>query len=384
MPALLARRLTAAVAVLVLPLVAVAGCGAQKKASIRGELTAAGQSLQDAKALTVTVHVQDVKDALRGLLTKAPGGSAPQIADAVLLGSVAVTVDAAGNKTLRELGAGATTAPTAERLKSLNMAIVVSGKDGPLAQLRLVEGVLYANVDLTKIKALVESRGTKDFDAKLDAAGEGAPPVFAQLLKDIRAGKWVKLSLVDHLKEITSLTSGLSPQAGAASKSPAPTFDKTLFDKLYAAIKPYVTVTDANNSSQDRVLDVKVALKPAVKAALASFKGAPGFAALDSLDTAKLDTLKDGTVNGTITLKKSHLTKITLDLASVQAVSPSKSGDVVTGGLLVVDIDDSAAELTAPTDVSSTDLDKLFSELFSGLLGSRRGSQPSNTTPLQS
>lgn len=371
------RRLAAGALVLVLPLAAVAGCGAEKKRTIKAELASAQTNLESSKATSLTVRLDDTKGAIAKLAAK-DGKSA--VTDAFLKGSVTFTIDPAGSATMKQLSEDktATTADVKAQLKKVNFSVLVRDDKADLGELRLVEGTLFVHVNLAEVGRLAEESGVKDFDAQLDESAQSMDPRLAAALKDVRAGKWIALPIADYLDQLKGLAETFGGMAIPTPK-PGATFDSQALGKdLFAAVKPYIKVTDANDSSSDRVLDVKVQVRPALKAALAVLKAAkdlPFAAALGAFDAAEIDkNVTDGTANGTLTLKSGHLTQATLDLESIRLLSTDPGTDSAAGGMLVMDLDDSAQELKAPDNVSSFDLGALVKEFLANFDPSGDGS----------
>jgi hypothetical protein len=132
-------------------------------------------------------------------------------------------------------------------------------------------------------------------------------------------------------------------------------------------------VTDANDDSAKRVLDLKVQVRPALKAALAVLKVSkdlPFQEGLTEVTDADIDeAVKDGTAHGTITLEDSHFTQFTVDIESVRSLDPEADGAALTGSRMVLDVDDSADALTAPTDVSTFDLGEFLDSMLEDIEG---------------
>ncbi|MGZ6792981.1 MAG: hypothetical protein ACXVFV_08505 [Mycobacteriales bacterium] len=363
-------RLAAGTLVLALPLAAAAGCGVEKRQSVKAELTAAEHHLGASRSASFTLRVDDSKGSLAALATK--DGSTPKaLAQDLLRTSITYTVDAAGNATLAGLS-GRATGSLAEQLKKVDASVLVRDGSAELGELRLVAGVLYARVDLTEIGRLAEEGGVEDFDRKLDDAVASADPRLATGLKDVRAGKWVRLPLASYLDKFQELAkgfTGITPEATTPGKADYDGLGK----RLFAAVKPYVKVTDANDSSSDRVLDVDVKARPAVKAALAVLqaeKGLPFAGLLRGTTPADVDSkLADGTAHGTITLASGHLKQVTVDMESIRSLDPKPGKDRLTGSSVVLDVDDSAGRVSAPTDLSSFDLGALIDSFLSQAQG---------------
>lgn len=360
-----ATRLVGGVVAVVLPFAAVAACGIEKKLTIKQEFSAAKANLSKSKAVSFTFHLRDDKGSLAKLANK--DGSTPKaVTDAMLHGSVTVTFDPAG--------IGPSTCAAAGGLKAaFNKAafsIAVNSDHAEVAELRLVSGNLYAYVGLKEIGRIAKAAGVKDFDSTVNE-GIGSPDSpFAPALADVKAGKWLELPLSQYLDQLKQLTSSVVPDYG---KDACATGAKArhLGDTLLNAVKPYVKFTDANNSSTNRVLDVNVRVRPALSALLSVLrtdKSLPfGAMFMHLTPSAIADKVTDGTAHGTITLKSGHLTQVAVDIESIRLLDPSEQGkasDSVAGSWFVVDVNDHATQVAAPTNVSKVDLGKIFSQLL--------------------
>lgn len=367
-------RLAVGTLVLALPLAAAAGCGVEKKRTIKAEFASASSNLSNSKAASFTLRLNDSKGNVGKLMTK-DDGAPKAIADAFLGGSVTYTVDPASNKTLKDLKvSGASSKDLSTRLKDVNLAFVVRDDKAALAEIRLVAGTLYAHVDLAEVGRLAKAGGVKDFDAQLDEALTSGDPALSRGLTEVRNGKWIKLPLADYLDRLQHLAGSFSQNLTGGTETPkidAKNYDfNQLGEKLFAAVKPYVKVTDANDSSSDRVLDVKVKVRPALKAALTLLQGSkdlPFAGLLKSIEPSVIDTnVKDGTAGGTITLKSGHLTQFAVDIESIRTLATDPGTDSVAGTSVVFDVDDSADEVTVPSNVSSFDIGVLLDQLLEG------------------
>ncbi|MGB8651995.1 MAG: hypothetical protein WCD35_15185 [Mycobacteriales bacterium] len=363
-----AARLAAGTLALALPLTAAVGCGVEKKRTIKAEFASAQANFENSKATEVTLRLDDSKGSLEKIMTKGKDGMPKAVAEAVLKGSISYTVDPAGDKTLKSMSAGASATDLSKQLEKVNLSVVVRDDKSALAELRLVAGTLYAHVDLAEIGRLAKAGGVSDFDQKLDGSIGSADPAFAKGLADVRAGKWIKLPLTKYLTQLQQLAGSMAP---GGIPTPKPGFDGQAFGKkLFTAVKPYVKVTDANDSTSDRVLDVKVKVRPALKAALAVLqtdKDLPFVGMFGRVNAAEIDkNVTDGTAKGTITLKSGHLTQFAVDMESIRTLATDPGSDSVDGGRVVVDVDDSASEVSAPDNVSDFDLGKVLEQFMQG------------------
>lgn len=371
--ALLARRLTAGLALVALPLGAAVGCGAaaeSKRDDVQTSLQKASDNLKASGSMSVTMRFDDGSGSIKKATTSGEDALTPDQADLLLGGTISMTVDPAAGKTLGDVAAADRSLPPAEQLKLTNFSVSVQADGDPLAQLRVVSGDLYANVSLDALSDVAKRGGsTTDLGAQVDDLAASAPAELQPLVTDVRAGKWIKLPLAAYADQLAQLQKTVPTPS--ASVDP-----QKLSADLLAAVKPFVAVTDASSDGGDRVLDVKVQAKQAIKAALETLKSmGPALPGLDTLDTTGVDKIGDGTVNGQVTLSDDHLTKLTVDLQSAVALAPPGATPApdLTGGTLTVDVDDSADEVTVPDDVSSVDVDALVK----GLVGSLGGSLPS-------
>ncbi len=386
-------RLAAGTLVLALPLAAAAGCGVEKRRTVRAEFASAQSNLARSKAVSFTLRLDDSKGSIKALVTKGKS-SRTGFVDAALPGSITYTVDPASNATLASLGAGAcsgtTSAGLTAAIKKVNVALVVRDAHAAVVELRLVGGVLYAHVDLAEIGAVAKDSGVKDFDAQLDDAVSSADPAFAKGLADVKAGQWIAVPLATYLTKFQDLAKGFSGLgAGGATDAPPtatvpsdPPMSCKAVSKVgtdvFTAIKPYVKVTDAGDSSSDRVLDIKVKARPALKAALSvlqAAKGLPFASLLKSVEpTAVDDAVADGTAHGTITLKSGHLTQATIDLESLRTLATDPGKDSFAGSSIVLDVNDKADEVAVPGNVSTFDVGALIDNFLGGLTGNGVGS----------
>jgi hypothetical protein len=372
-PPPLARRLAAGVALVALPLVAAVGCGEAveaKKESVQGSLQKASDNLSASESVSVVMRFDDASgNARKALTTASEDPATPAQADLLLGGRISFTVDPAAGKTLRDLQTADPALPVAEQLKLVNLAMEVQADGGPLAQIRLVGGDLYANVGLDKITDVAEKAGsTEDLAGQVQQFAASAPAQFQPLVADVMAGKWVKVPLAPYAEQLKQLG-----EEGAPVPSPSVDTQKLGTD-LLNAVKPFVAVSDATSDGDERVLDVKVQAKQAVQAAMTAFtQAAPGVPGLDQLDTSGVDRIGDGTVDGQVTLSGDHLEKITMDLGSAERLAPpgaTPSPDL-SGSLLTVDVDDAADEVAVPDDVSSFDVGAVVQQLLDTLSASR-------------
>ena len=361
-------RVAAGALALVLPVAAVAGCGAEKKRTVRAEFSAAGENLQASRSASFTVGVQDAKGNLARLITD-EGDLDKALATALSGDSITYVVDPVGDKTLGDVQGGTST-DLSKSFEDLNLAFVVRDDEADVLEVRVVDSVAYLHVDLDEVERLATAGGVEDFDASLDEAVAEGPDGLADLLADVRKGKWVKVDLSPYLDDLQDLTGGLSQPTPGSSFDPA-----GLGQQLLAAVKPHVTVKDANDSSSDRVLDVEVDARPAIRAALKVLEGSKDlpFGEVLAVDPAEVDRhVGPGKARGQVRLSDGHLEQVSIDVESLRLLAKDADTKTLAGLRAVLDVDDSADEVEAPEDVSDTDLGDLFSSLLEDVTGSEQ------------
>ena len=358
-PALLPRRVPAVALVLAL---GAAGCGSVEQAqrrTVEAELQSASTFLLDSRAVSVRIGLTDPTGTARAALTTGEDPAPAALADVLLGGSMSFTIDPTGERTVRDLQAMDPRTPAAEVFEAMSLALTVEADGGPVAQLRLVDGDVYAAVDLDRVAGIAEKGGEQDAADLVEGLAQAAPPELAPLVEDVQAGEWVRLSL--------------TPYAGALDELSAeapPTPSDRLAGDLLAAVRPFVTVTDAAGDAGERVLDVQVQAKKAVEALVQTFSRLAGPAAgVDPLPADALDGLGDGTAAGRITLQDGHLGTVALDLGSVVRLATTPGAPDLTGSTLTVAVDDTADEVVAPSPVSDVDVAELAESALGGLLG---------------
>ena len=193
------------------------------------------------------------------------------------------------------------------------------------------------------------------------------PPALKQAVVDVRAGKWLKIDLASYVVDLASLADSVRPGL-TKQGSPDRTQLQDLGRRLFASVRPSVKVVEAGGSSSDRVLQVTVRARRAVKAALDVLKASkalPFGPALARVSPADIDReLADGAVKGSVSLRDGHLRQVALDLEWLRSLDPKAGPDSLAGSRLVVDVDDHAQEVAVPTEVSSFDAGAFLQDLL--------------------
>ena len=366
-------RLVAGTLVLALPVVAAAGCGVTKKRTIKQELVAARTHLADSQAASFTLRIGDAKGSLAALAAE-DGELSPDAVKDLLGGSITYTFDAESGRKLESLDPSASAADLRSALKNVHFALAVKDAKATIAEIRLVDSALFARVNLDEIDWIAKQGGSEGVGSSVDDFIDSAPEQYQPALRDARAGLWLKLPLAGYVDKLKDLASSIPTPEPHAEKG----LQQTGTD-LFAAMRPFVKVTDASNSSSKRVLNVDVEARPALKAVLGVLKAAKGLPfgdVLTGVTSADIDReVAPGKAHGTVTLSDGHLTQVTVDMESIRALDPHKGSTTLAGSSVILDVDDSAARVTAPTEnVSEVDVKALIDDLVQQVTDSFNGS----------
>ncbi len=344
------------------------GNGSAKVASTPGaDISKAYDNLMKAKSATFTLSLKDADGNLKKAASEGKDGLSPAAADALLNGTVSLTIDPSGDLTLGQVTDADPGASLQDSLSRVNIAVAVKTGDKDLLGLRLVDGTLFARVDFGTLDQIAAATGSDPISPSLDEAGQSLPQLGAAIT-DLKAGKWLKLDLAPLAGQLESLTGA----AGGASPSAMPQLDgQKLATDLVAAVKPFTEVT----GGKDGKYDVSVKARGAVTAAanvLADSLGGLGTSVGISPDTLRnpdLGGLQDGPLTGTVELDGDSFKQLTLDLSSIKDVVPATENvPDLAGGTVVLDIKDDADQIKAPDNVSAVDLNALLTQ-FLGVLG---------------
>lgn len=391
-------RIGAAAAAIILPL-ALTGCGsdddepASSGGSTTGSTTGASPTeskggsssgdalgniekgfdkLSEAKSASFELSFTDGD----GKLAAAMSEGSPEdkeLIETVLGGKIKVVVDPAGDATLGSLGSFDSTKGLGSQLTAANFSLSVNADGGDIAGIRLVKGALYASVDLKKIDELATKAGSGGIFNDITDFTEGAPPQVAPAIKDVQAGKWLKLDLVPLAEQFGGLLEGLPKPSASAS---AAVDSAKLVESLKTAVLSNTTAT-----GDDGEYDVEIKAKETLTALVGVLKSS-GIPGVDMFDTADLQDVGPGALKGKVKIDGDSIKELTLDLESVNALLPTT--DQAPGGLgdstVTLTFDDGAEEVSAPDNVSAVDLNALLTSLIGQFAGALGGGSSSGTT----
>jgi hypothetical protein len=303
----------------------------------------ARQHLTRATAVSITAHFAD--DAAHHLKTSMLTGSSPLTkpeAQALSTGSITLEVAARNGRTV---AAGAKISTLSDVAKAYDVSGTVQTEGHDLFQFRLVGGTLYGAADL-------------DLLDKLSALSGGAPatkaaaPVAKPYLDALRGGQWLQFPLASTL----DLAQGALP---AQAQHPA-TYAK-LIPQTIAVLRRDVVVKTQSTSGDSATVALTVQVRAVADDFLRTLSPiVPPGALPTPADVAKQVTT--GSLAATVQVQSGHFTRLTVPLEQLVKLDPHPGSDVPNfgGSSVVVDIDDSAAPITVPTNLSQLSILRLL------------------------
>lgn len=356
------RTTTTLLALAVTGAIAVAGCGAA--GSLRADNAHAKSSLQAAKSLSVTLGFSDPDGKLAKAIRSGDSTTTQAQAAAVIGATISFTVSANGGRTL--FAKGDPNQPLSHQVKQSNFDLTVSGLGGKLAEIRLVDGILYATSDIAAVKKAADLGGP-GAGAQVDAFLTSVPPQLKQGADDLKAGKWLKVPIATYVEQLQKLAKA----GGGAAPDPAKARGYAKLGKdLQAAIKPNIGLTDLGATGDSRNVSIDIKVKQALTAVLGVLSSDAATLGLPAGLIPKGDALEDvsdKTLSATLTITRGHYTKLSVPFAGLAGLDahPSTSVPPFGSSAIVLQLDDSAAPVIAPTNVSSFDIGALIDQFVS-------------------
>lgn len=340
--------------------------GAKVASSPGDDMSTAYEHLMKAKSATFTLSLDDADGNLKKAATGGEDGLSEPAADAITSGTISITIDPSGDLTLGEVADADPGASPQDSLSRVNLAMAVKTGDKDVLGLRLVDGTLFARVDLGTIDEISAATGNDPISPSLDEAGQSLPQLGAAIT-DLKAGKWLTLDLAPLVGQLENL----SGAAGGASPSAMPELDgQKIATDLLAAVKPFTEVTGGKDGKYDVAVQARGALTAAANVLADSVGGLGDSFGVsgEELRNPDLDGLRDGPLKATVELDGDSFSKVTLDLSSLKDVAPADEDlPELAGASVVLDIQDDADEITAPDDISGVDLNALIMQFFGAL-----------------
>jgi hypothetical protein len=269
-------------------------------------------------------------------------------------GGIVVKFTASADKPLKDLKAG----------ENPNVEVDVTAGGTDLMDIRTVGGALYAKINMPQFLQL-SGKSASSVNAQLGQV----PPAFQAPLQAVMAGKWIGVSAQD-LKGLEQMAQNLG-QGGDLGNTPGtPTSSSTQLlagveSQLMKALTQDATVTDKGSGQYQVTGKVKTIGQDVLQALGPVLSSVPGKSKTD-LDKLRqgLNSVPDSeNITFDIWVKNNQISELQVDLA--QFMPADKSG----GGHLPVDakFSQSAGTVSAPSDVTNVDVQKLLSSFGSGL-----------------
>lgn len=271
-------------------------------------------------------------------------------------GGIVVKFTASASKPLKDLKAGEN--------PNIEFDLTAGGTD--FLDLRTVNGAVYAKINMPEF-AQLSGKSPSDLTAKLGQV----PPDFQAPIQALMAGKWVGASAAD-VKGIAQMlqTFGTGDLTGATSPTSSPTSAgtqilATVEANLMKALTQDATVADKGNGQYQVTGKVKTIGQDVLQALTPALNAVPGKSKTD-IDKLRqsLNSVPDSeNVTFDVWLKSGQISELQVDLA--QFLPAGQAG----GGHLPIDakFSQSASSVSAPSDVTNVDIQKLLSSFNSGL-----------------
>jgi len=267
-------------------------------------------------------------------------------------GGIVMKFTASAGKPLKDLKAG----------ENANVELDLTAGGTDFFDIRTVNGALYAKANVPQILKLA-GKSASDLNSQMGQV----PPDFQAPLQALLAGKWVGVSAQD-LKGLEQMAQNF----GNGDLTSTPTSSKAgtqmlagIESQLMKAMTQDATVTDKGNGQYQVSGKVKVIGQDVLQAFTPVLNSVPGKSKtdIDKLRT-DLNSVPDSeNITFDVWLKNNQISELQVDLA--QFLPADQTG----GGHLPIDakFSQSANSVSAPSDVTNIDVQKLLSSFGSGL-----------------
>lgn len=298
-------------------------------------------------------------DAMIAALNKSNGSDAQSAAIAKSLfsnGGIVVKFTASSDKPLKDLKTG----------ENPNVEFDLTGGGTDLFDVRTVAGALYAKVNVPQFLQL-SGKSASSLTGQLGQV----PPDFQAPLQALMAGKWVGVSASD-LKGLEQMLQSFGGSGGDLGSTPTSSPSgagaqmlSNLETSLMKALTQDANVTDKGSGHYQITGKVKVIGQDVLQAVTPVLNTVPGKSKTD-IDKLRqsLNSVPDSeNITFDTWVKSGQISELQVDLA--QFVPADQSG----GGHLPLDakFSQSANNVSAPSDVTNVDVQKLLSAFGSGL-----------------
>ena len=268
-------------------------------------------------------------------------------------GGIVVKFTASSDKPLKDLKAGQTP----------NIEFALTGGGTELFDIRSVGGALYAKLNVPQLLQ-ISGKSASSVTGQLSQV----PPDFQAPLQAVMAGKWIGVSASD----VKGLEQMAKSFGGGGDLGSVPTSDSTgtqmlsgMETALMKALTQDANVTDKGSGHYSVSGKVKLIGQDVLQAVGPVLNSVPG------KSKTNIDKLREGlnsvpdseNITFDIWVKSNQISELQVDLA--QFLPSDKTG----GGHLPIDakFSQSASSVSAPSDVTNVDVQKLISAFGSGL-----------------
>jgi hypothetical protein len=267
-------------------------------------------------------------------------------------GGIVVKFTVSSDKPLKDLKAG----------ENPNVEIDLTAGGTDFMDVRGVAGALYLKVNMPQV-AQLSGKSTSDLTAQLGQV----PADFQAPIQALMAGKWIGVSASD-LKGLEQMAQSFGGgDLGSTSPTTAPSTQMLagLETQLMKALTQDASVTDQGGGKYQVTGKVKTIGQDVLAAITPALNSVPGKSKTD-IDKARegLNSVPDSeNITFDVWVKGGQISELQVDLA--QFMPSTKTG----GGHLPVDakFSQNASSVSAPSDATQIDVQKLLSSFGSGL-----------------
>jgi hypothetical protein len=315
-------------------------------------LAAAVHNISNGNAESFQLSIKP-DDAMIAAMNKDSSAKDQQTAKSLLgNGGIVVKFTVSSDKPLKDLKAGEN--------PNFEMDFTAGGTD--FMDMRGVAGALYVKVNMPQF-AQLSGKSTTDLSAQLGQV----PADFQAPLQALMADKWIGVSASD-LKGLEQMMKSLgNGDLGSSTPTTAPSTQMLagLETQLMKALTQDASVTDQGGGKYQVTGKVKTIGQDVLAAITPTLSSVPGKSKAD-IDKARegLNSVPDSeNVTFDVWVKGGQINELQVDLA--QFLPATKTG----GGHLPVDakFSQNANSVSAPSDVTNVDVQKLLSSFGSGL-----------------
>lgn len=328
---------------------ALAACGTGQSAA-DAQLQQGWTSLSSSPQVTFDLHVEASVSQLEAL----PGH--PSASDAGLIAGGSIVVEAATASGQPLSSVESSSSGLQQSLKAVEIDVLGELDGSPLVELRVVGGVLYAQLDVAGLDPVLAGYGQSltTAEAKLPPAVAADPAV--QALFD---GEWVSVDLTSLATQLSSAGVLHTNQSSAQSRVQL----SQLLDALTQTFTKEVSVTSVGTSAQlgtDLLLSTDLH-NFAEELLSAVSRAAPGVVTSD--DASQVAKVPHRTLQVHAFVAEGTLTRLSVDLSQFAGQGQVPAGTQLP---LVLDVSHAPVAISAPSGAVALDVSTLIQQAMSG------------------